>query len=69
VSSAVFASVQDSPSNQLQRQLIVIKVALFEHPLPIKAQEVWLSGSRSLDASRKRAAQRTLLVREQRSFR
>jgi len=50
-------------------QIIVIKAVLFELPLPIKAQEVQLSGPRSLDASRKLAAQRTFLVREQRSFR
>jgi len=48
---------------------IVIKALLVELPLPIKAQEVQLSGPRSLDASRKLAAQRTFLVREQRSFR
>jgi len=33
---------------------IVIKAVLVEQHLPIKAQEVLLSGPRSLDASRKR---------------
>ena len=49
---------------KLQRQLIVIKVALLEHHLPIKAQEVRLLGPRKWQEARERGAQRTLLVRE-----
>jgi len=43
---------------------IVIKVALVEQHLPIKAQIVRLLGPRKWQEARERGAQRTLLVRE-----